>query len=135
MFAAGGPAANLLLAAFSGLISAAVRPTSALAALMVGVLNACAAQGVLLCAYNLIPIRLAGNDGARILEALQPVWKGARARKAASFGSNDAIERERRSRAQLRLIEATQDVLHLLYERSIAVREKGPGFDAKQTKR
>jgi hypothetical protein len=35
MFAAGGPAANLLLAAFSGLISAAVRPTSALAALEV----------------------------------------------------------------------------------------------------
>jgi hypothetical protein len=26
-------------------------------------------------------------------------------------------------------------LLHLLYERSIAVREKGPGFDAKQTKR
>lgn len=26
-------------------------------------------------------------------------------------------------------------LLHLLYERSIAVREKGPGFDGKQTKR
>jgi len=26
-------------------------------------------------------------------------------------------------------------LLHLLYERSIAVREKGPAFDAKQTKR
>jgi hypothetical protein len=25
-------------------------------------------------------------------------------------------------------------LLHLLYERSIAVREKGPGFDAKQTR-
>lgn len=112
IFAAGGPAANLLLAAFAGLASAAARPTTALAALSAGILNACAVEGVLLCAYNLIPIRLAGNDGARILEALQPlqpVRRGARDRKAASIGSNDAAERKRRSRAQLRLIEATRD--------------------------
>jgi hypothetical protein len=110
IFAAGGPAANLLLAAFAGLASAAARPTTAIAALTVGILNACAVEGVLLCAYNLMPIRLAGNDGARILEALQPVWRGARERTVASSGSDDeATGRKRRSRAQLRLIDATRD--------------------------
>lgn len=80
IFAAGGPAANLLLAALAGFAAAAAHPSSGLAALIVGVLNACALQGVLLGAYNLIPIRLASNDGARILEALQAMRKRSRAR-------------------------------------------------------
>ncbi len=109
IFAAGGPAANLLLAAFAGLGSATAQPTSAIAALSVGILNACAIEGVLLCVYNLIPIRVAGNDGARILEALQPMWSRARDRDVGSSDSKEAAARKRRSNVQFRLIQATRD--------------------------
>ena len=72
IFAAGGPAANLLLALVAGLAAAAVPlPETAPGAVAVGFLNGCAAQGVILCVLNLVPIRGAGADGARILEALR----------------------------------------------------------------
>lgn len=111
IFAAGGPGANLLVAALTALASAAAaRPTSSSAALTLGVLNACAIEGVLLGVFNLIPIRLASNDGARILDALRALWSGARDRDAPSVGSNRGAERGGRSRAHLRATEATRDV-------------------------
>jgi len=72
-FAAGGPAANLLLALVAGVAAAAAPlPGTAAAAVAVGFLNGCAAEGVLLCVLNLVPVRGTGTDGARILHALRP---------------------------------------------------------------
>jgi hypothetical protein len=73
VFAAGGPAANLLLALVAWVASAgAPLPETAAAAVALGVLKGCAAEGIILCVLNLIPVPGTGTDGARILHALRP---------------------------------------------------------------
>jgi hypothetical protein len=72
VFAAGGPAANLLHALLAGLAAAALSPPhSSPSAFAVGLLGGCEAQGLVLGVLNLVPIGLAGTDGARILQALR----------------------------------------------------------------
>jgi hypothetical protein len=72
IYAAGGPAANLLFALAAGLVVAALpAPESSAAAVAVGLLEGCAIEGAILGLYNLLPVRGAGTDGARIVTALQ----------------------------------------------------------------
>ncbi len=73
-FAAGGPAGNLLLT-LAAVLAAAVAPTptTAAGAFAGGFLHACVVLGIVFCLVNLVPVRGAGTDGARIVEALGAV--------------------------------------------------------------
>jgi hypothetical protein len=88
IFAAGGPAANLLFALAAGLVVVAVpAPGSSAAAVAVGLLKGCAVQGAILGAYNLLPVRGAGTDGARIVMALRSRGKSPTVRGDRTSGS------------------------------------------------
>lgn len=72
VFAAGGPAANLVVALLALLASAAIGvPVTAPGAVAAGLLGGCAWSGVALTLLNLLPVGGAGTDGARILTALR----------------------------------------------------------------
>jgi hypothetical protein len=106
IFAAGGPVANLLVATLAGLAAALLgTPSTSSFAWLTGFLWAGAIEGVVLAAFNAIPIRVAGNDGWQVLEAI----RSSKGHSLAKRGSRDDILVPRRPSAMLRLIESPQD--------------------------